>query len=1021
MKPPLTILTAQLLAPLVALLFAFPLFGANPLTSPAGPSSRTLTVPNKTGTLNVRDFGAMGDGLTDDTEAIQKCLLQAASPGYLHSFHEAYCCTPEVFFPEGTYLISRTLLLKECGGPFRKSLINLRGEGATIKQANPDLDILYFRLSWRHLVEGLTFDGGKRQIKLWSKNLDQGHVTIRNCVFKNSSGYAIDDQIHHIPDNDRAKSYFSNVIEPYVVGSDSTGLPLLTPVDEEEWPICGYVSTLMHITDCSFIRCMHVLSGWADWIVFENSSIETHPEMVGPAIISSASLMLENVTALGHSTAGKDQWWITMDPQKQPEGWVGVDLQKVKLTTDSETGWCAIRNKTKFQAGAHSYIIADSCEFHSAGSSENCVIELAEAPNLINVRNCVETSGKEVKILGLSKPIAEDYFQGQSSEIYSYAIDENNRSLIASLPEPLEAFNDAPLPANIADRFKATPSTVTLASMREKIGRSINLMDFGAKGDGKADDSEAFRAALVALEEESVLTELLVPNGLYLIGQPVALSQRLVIRGLGRAFLTVPVGQKGPVFSAENAEHLVLQNLHFFKSEEAIHISTKKDRKSEILIDSCGFDLIGDCAITCLSGDGIAGERNQTSIRITDCTLIYSRALVHNAQSALLDSNWITTDPDMVDSGVVINKGNLQVKGLCGVPQSSRTGKTKGKDKTETKDRDMRWIDNYGLCFADRCRFGGEDKGLPPVVNFSAQGQVFLQNSWVNNFGGNAQRITVVDCEEIPQLIALRGNLGWPRPQMMVTVRPGANGSLQDRFFESGNTAAPWVRDLRPQGKPVNLDSLPANLLENPGFEVSVPLKMGATYKPFVQKVNITLPQGPVAAMPAGLFLREGWQTIEDGQPASFEYLTGSEGREVHTGAHAIRVVWSPVGRPLVMIVGGPPELARTGRGNHADVRIPVGEESLNDPRRIILHQPYRFTFWAKGRGVVCPYYQLFNNTKSLPPSPETYPISVDRPDEWKEYSCILTVADPSVAYLSMLISVSGDISIDDLSLTRAF
>lgn len=71
---------------------------------------------------SVKDFGAVGDGITDDTEAINRALYQL------------YCIQPQppssneragrrsLFFPAGTYLISDTLLVP----PYA----NLVGEGA---------------------------------------------------------------------------------------------------------------------------------------------------------------------------------------------------------------------------------------------------------------------------------------------------------------------------------------------------------------------------------------------------------------------------------------------------------------------------------------------------------------------------------------------------------------------------------------------------------------------------------------------------------------------------------------------------------------------------------------------------------------------------------------------------------------------------------------------------------------------------------------------------------------------------
>ena len=748
----------------------------------------------KSGPLNVRDFGAKGDGITDDGDAIQRCLLKAAASDYPRFFYRGYVAAPEVFFPKGTYLVSRTLLVPPCAAGQGYNLINLRGEGATIKQMNPAEDILYFRFAFRNLIEGLTFEGGKRQIKLWSNNLDTGHIIIRDCVFRNSSSYAIDDQLRKNP---KGKNWY-DLLEPFQVGKKN-GLPVLTPVEETQAPMFGYVSTCFRISRCSFQRCMNVLSGWADWILMDECTIETNPDMDGPAILTGGGLMLENITGLARTTPGRKQWWITMDPQKQPAGEVGINLENVKLKSDSKNGFCVIRNETKFTGGNHTYVTINNGEFQSAGSQENSIIYLVEAPNLISVRNCRETSGRDVNILGFAKPFEEDYFHAHSPEVFSYLVDDNNRGLTANLPESMARFADKPLPEEVARRFEQVPPLLTLSRMREKVAGRINLADFGSDGTGTADDSDSFRKAFAAAGKAGSPVEVVVPNGLYRMDQPVELPPRIAVRGSGHAAFTVPAGRKGAIFTASGAEHILLQNLHFFKCEQAVAITTKADVKSDILLDNCVFNENSDCAVTCFSGSGAVAERNKTTLRMSDCTFVYSRALRHNVQYALMDNPWITTDPDTVNSGVVVNKGTFHLKSLCGVPSTART--YKAQDSTDTRGNDLRWIDNYYQVFLDRCRFGGEGGGLPMVINFATGGYVLIQNSWLSIYEGNPKRITVVDCEEIPSLIALRGNWGWPWPQMMVTIRSGAHGDLKGRFFESDNTAPPSMKDERKVGK----------------------------------------------------------------------------------------------------------------------------------------------------------------------------------------------------------------------------
>lgn len=79
---------------------------------PASTGAVATTVQSKLGeTVSIKDFGAVGDGTTDDTAAIQAAI--AAVPYYGGQIH----------FPKGTYLISSTLALPEFVN------IKLTGEG----------------------------------------------------------------------------------------------------------------------------------------------------------------------------------------------------------------------------------------------------------------------------------------------------------------------------------------------------------------------------------------------------------------------------------------------------------------------------------------------------------------------------------------------------------------------------------------------------------------------------------------------------------------------------------------------------------------------------------------------------------------------------------------------------------------------------------------------------------------------------------------------------------------------------
>ena len=77
-------------------------------------TSTTFVVNNST--FNVRDFGAVGNGIVDDTAAIQKALTTCAMSDFGGS----------VYFPTGNYVVSSALQIAiRSGGP----AIQLVGDG----------------------------------------------------------------------------------------------------------------------------------------------------------------------------------------------------------------------------------------------------------------------------------------------------------------------------------------------------------------------------------------------------------------------------------------------------------------------------------------------------------------------------------------------------------------------------------------------------------------------------------------------------------------------------------------------------------------------------------------------------------------------------------------------------------------------------------------------------------------------------------------------------------------------------
>ena len=127
--------------------------------------------------INVHDYGAKGDGTTDDTDAIQDALDAASSGGL-------------VFFPTGTYLVTKPPIC------YSKQVVELNG--STILQGVAITNLMRgyctssiggYNGPHDIVVQNGTFDGGAYTESNTLLGFCHGlRITIRNCIFKNAYG-----------------------------------------------------------------------------------------------------------------------------------------------------------------------------------------------------------------------------------------------------------------------------------------------------------------------------------------------------------------------------------------------------------------------------------------------------------------------------------------------------------------------------------------------------------------------------------------------------------------------------------------------------------------------------------------------------------------------------------------------------------------------------------------------------------------------------------------------------------------
>lgn len=132
--------------------------------------------------IDVKQYGAIGDGITDDTAAIQSAI-NAATLDHWTSVVGTYVGTgPTLFFPSGKYKISDSLLF---AGP--QNFINVVGDKAMLVPDNQETMTDYAFVhsgAYNFSMEGLSFLGFKYAVNLYNSNQDSTFVTVKNCIFQ---------------------------------------------------------------------------------------------------------------------------------------------------------------------------------------------------------------------------------------------------------------------------------------------------------------------------------------------------------------------------------------------------------------------------------------------------------------------------------------------------------------------------------------------------------------------------------------------------------------------------------------------------------------------------------------------------------------------------------------------------------------------------------------------------------------------------------------------------------------------